>query len=474
MPPSPARGRGRARGSPGSAQRSPGHARGSLGSTSAKKAKTGSESYYRTIDGVKYDRALLEKAESFAEDGQVSFAEAKDLWESAQDGKEVTAVEKETLEYTMVNFSYSAKAKRFLQAQLGSTPTSSYYRTVGGVKYDRELLEKAEQFAKDGQISHAEAEDLWKEAQDGKGVTDCEVRTLQHVLDTLKFTDKAKKFLESQLNPGVEATPKKMAKSPDTALPPVVAQSPAASPAFDRHSAEAAKAEAEQAAQEVKDSEEAIAKFAAAELSATQEVEAADAAAAQAKALEVEVQRLTQSSERAKLAAERAKTAADAARAAAERAASEQASLEHAIKAKNMEINKAREKAASKASATALAEEAKTQREEAERAIAEKKRAAQAAADKAASLTPQRRVTGKSYYKVIGGVRYDRELLEMAEAATKSAGKVSLEEAQQLFHSALDGKGITATEKMTLEYCLQTFKFTDKASKFLVDKLANL
>eukprot|EP00928_Gymnodinium_smaydae_P005612 TRINITY_DN11908_c0_g2_i1.p1 TRINITY_DN11908_c0_g2~~TRINITY_DN11908_c0_g2_i1.p1 ORF type:complete len:582 (+),score=94.32 TRINITY_DN11908_c0_g2_i1:60-1805(+) len=52
-------------------------------------------SYYKQIGGIRYDRALLEKADLFARDGQISFGEAKDLWESAQDGKGVTLCEKQ-------------------------------------------------------------------------------------------------------------------------------------------------------------------------------------------------------------------------------------------------------------------------------------------------------------------------------------------------------------------------------------------
>ena len=33
----------------------------------------------------------------------------------------------------------------------------NYYKQFDGVKYDREILEKAEEFARDGQISYADA-----------------------------------------------------------------------------------------------------------------------------------------------------------------------------------------------------------------------------------------------------------------------------------------------------------------------------
>jgi phosphoserine phosphatase len=70
------------------------------------------------------------------------------------------------------------------------------------VKYDKELLEKAEEFAKDGQVSYAEANNLWQSALDGHGVTDIEKLSLEHTLKTLKYTDKARTFLREQLDSG--------------------------------------------------------------------------------------------------------------------------------------------------------------------------------------------------------------------------------------------------------------------------------
>lgn len=42
-----------------------------------------------------------------------------------------------------------------------------------------------------GQISYAEAYNLWRSAQDGKGVTETERKTLQHTLAHMKYTPKA-------------------------------------------------------------------------------------------------------------------------------------------------------------------------------------------------------------------------------------------------------------------------------------------
>jgi hypothetical protein len=236
------------------------------------------QSYYKQIEGVRYDRELLEKAEIFAKDGRVSEAEAKSLWEDAQDGKGVSETEARTLEYTMKTLNYTDKAAKFLRKSLDGDKTASYYKQINGIKYDRELLDQAEAFQKDGQISHAEAKQLWEDALDGKGVTSTEKRTLEYTLQHYKYTTKASDFMKKALG------------------------------------------------------------------------------------------------------------------------------------------------------------------------------------------------ANTSYYKIIDGVKYDRELLEMADSLAKD-GQVSLEDAQKLFESAKDGKGITQIENETLKHTLTTLKYTDKAAEFLNGEL---
>lgn len=166
-----------------------------------KKARTEGDdaSYYKVVDGVKYDRQLLEMAEGFAKDGQVSYAEAKKLWASAEDGPGITDTEKATFAYALKGLKFSEKASNFMKVSLEAGTHSSYYKTINGVKYDRSLLEMAEGFAKDGQVSYPEAKQLWESAEDGKGVTDIEKSTLEYALKTFKYTDKAKKFMDAVL-----------------------------------------------------------------------------------------------------------------------------------------------------------------------------------------------------------------------------------------------------------------------------------
>jgi len=79
-----------------------------------------SKAYYVEINGVKYDKELMEMAIKLAGDGQISEADAKKLWEAACDGKGVTPTEKKTLEYSMSHHKYTEPAKKFMQEKLGA------------------------------------------------------------------------------------------------------------------------------------------------------------------------------------------------------------------------------------------------------------------------------------------------------------------------------------------------------------------
>jgi len=70
-------------------------------------------------------------------------------------------------------------------------------------------------------------------------------------------------------------------------------------------------------------------------------------------------------------------------------------------------------------------------------------------------------------YKTIDGIKYEKELLELATKHTtgKGEGKLSKDEVAELFASANDGQGITDTERRTLEYIRKNYEFTDAAAK---------
>jgi len=70
-------------------------------------------------------------------------------------------------------------------------------------------------------------------------------------------------------------------------------------------------------------------------------------------------------------------------------------------------------------------------------------------------------------YQSIDGVKYEKELLELAKKHTtgRGEGKLSKDEVADLFASANDGQGVTETEKKTLEYIRKNFVFTDAAAR---------
>jgi hypothetical protein len=78
-----------------------------------------------------------------------------------------------------------------------------------------------------------------------------------------------------------------------------------------------------------------------------------------------------------------------------------------------------------------------------------------------------------SYYRIIDGERYDRKLLEAAEAATagRGDGRISLQDAQQLLDVARDGGLITSIERSTLAYIRSRFRWTAAAGEWFDDVL---
>ena len=79
-------------------------------------------------------------------------------------------------------------------------------------------------------------------------------------------------------------------------------------------------------------------------------------------------------------------------------------------------------------------------------------------------------------YVTIDGEKYEKELLELAKHHTtgRGEGKLSKDEVEDLFKSALDGQGVTDTEKKTLGYIRKNFVFTDAAAKLFDEKFAAL
>jgi len=79
-------------------------------------------------------------------------------------------------------------------------------------------------------------------------------------------------------------------------------------------------------------------------------------------------------------------------------------------------------------------------------------------------------------YQTIDGIKYEKELLELAKEFTtgRGEGKLSKDEVKDLFKSASDGQAVTEIEKLTLQYIRKSFEFTDAAAKDFDEAFAKL
>ena len=78
-------------------------------------------SYYKEIDGKKYDKELLETAEAMikgAGDGRISEADAGKLLEKVKDGDKYTDVEKDTVKYLRDNYKWTDKANEWFRTEV--------------------------------------------------------------------------------------------------------------------------------------------------------------------------------------------------------------------------------------------------------------------------------------------------------------------------------------------------------------------
>ena len=80
---------------------------------------------------------------------------------------------------------------------------SSYYKTIDGVQYDKEILDIADTSVAgqgDGRISLNDAEKMFSAVQDSGKYTDTEQLTMKYVRDNYKFTDEADTWFRNQVN----------------------------------------------------------------------------------------------------------------------------------------------------------------------------------------------------------------------------------------------------------------------------------
>lgn len=83
-------------------------------------------------------------------------------------------------------------------------------------------------------------------------------------------------------------------------------------------------------------------------------------------------------------------------------------------------------------------------------------------------LLSAKKKPGKStYYRYIDGKRYKAVTLKMADEAVdgKGDGRISEEDAREIFSTISDGKQYTPTEKATIRRLRENYKWTDRADK---------
>lgn len=78
----------------------------------------------------------------------------------------------------------------------------TYYKTIDGVKYKKELIELADKLvagAGDGRLSQDDASKLLKGVKDGDVYTDVEKDTLNYLRDNYNWTDAADDWFRTEI-----------------------------------------------------------------------------------------------------------------------------------------------------------------------------------------------------------------------------------------------------------------------------------
>lgn len=78
-------------------------------------------SYYKTIDGKKYDAEVLELADKLtagAGDGRLSVDDARQLLEAVMDGGTYTDIEKESIAYVRDNYKWTDAADEWFRTEI--------------------------------------------------------------------------------------------------------------------------------------------------------------------------------------------------------------------------------------------------------------------------------------------------------------------------------------------------------------------
>lgn len=79
---------------------------------------------------------------------------------------------------------------------------ASYYKEIDGKKYDRELLDLADELTQgqgDGRLSKDDAGKLLEAVKDGSNYTDIEKATIKYIRDNYKWTDAGDEWFRTQI-----------------------------------------------------------------------------------------------------------------------------------------------------------------------------------------------------------------------------------------------------------------------------------
>lgn len=78
-------------------------------------------SYYKTIDGKKYDGELIELVDKLTAgggDGRISMADAEKVYEAVKDGNSYTDIEKDTVAYLRDNYKWTDAADEWFRSEV--------------------------------------------------------------------------------------------------------------------------------------------------------------------------------------------------------------------------------------------------------------------------------------------------------------------------------------------------------------------
>jgi hypothetical protein len=152
---------------------------------------------YKTIDGIRYERSLLDQAEAMVAgkgDGRISYEDAKALVDSAMDGGRITRTERRTLHYIFEHHHVTGKAQDYVHEKL--------FKLVDTHHYDLSLIDAAELAMEgrgDGRISLDDATLIVRMVETDGKVTIVERNTIGYILENYPCTDPAKELLRKLL-----------------------------------------------------------------------------------------------------------------------------------------------------------------------------------------------------------------------------------------------------------------------------------